>query len=75
MAQACMLKHCYIMLSVSECGTVTAVQGRVVGGTVTIPASWPWMVRLVYRDNAARACDGVLVGNDTVLTVARCVAG
>jgi serine protease 7 (enterokinase) len=57
-----------------QCGTTTAVHGRLASGSVAPPASWPWMVRLAYLGNDPGVCAGVLVDNDTVLTVAHCVS-
>ncbi|KAK7114219.1 chymotrypsin-like elastase family member 2A [Littorina saxatilis] len=47
---------------------------RIIGGTVTQPTDWPWMVRITYTTSIG-FCAGVLVDNDTVVTAAHCVAG
>ncbi|KAI8790430.1 chymotrypsin elastase family member 2A [Biomphalaria glabrata] len=58
-----------------ECGINNAVASRIVGGTVSRPSDWPWMVRFVFRQSPRNICAGVLVDDDTVVTVAHCVNG
>ncbi|KAH9499092.1 hypothetical protein Btru_006662 [Bulinus truncatus] len=58
-----------------ECGRNNAIAPRIVGGSVTRPTDWPWMVRLVYRSSPRSVCAGVLVEDDTVVTVAHCING
>ena len=47
---------------------------RIIGGTVAQATDWPWMVRLTFTTSIG-FCAGVLVDDDTVVTVAHCVAG
>ncbi|XP_074046531.1 serine protease 56 [Macrotis lagotis] len=51
---------------------LTWAQGRIVGGKVASPGSWPWLVSL--RMNGQPMCGGVLVGDAWVLTAAHCFA-
>ncbi|XP_012942850.1 chymotrypsin-like elastase family member 2A [Aplysia californica] len=59
-----------------QCGANPVIQPRVVGGAPVSPGNWPWMVRFVFTTNAPQGtCAGVLVDDDTVITVAHCVVG
>ena len=59
--------------STTVCADQPIISSRVMGGTATLPGNYPWMVRLAYGNNANMRCAGVLVGKDTVLTVAHCI--
>ncbi|CAG5125886.1 unnamed protein product, partial [Candidula unifasciata] len=59
----------------SQCGNMTSVRARIVPGSVTQPTIWPWVVRLLgTQASVPGVCTGVLVDDDTVVTVAHCVA-
>ncbi|XP_040284364.1 serine protease 56 isoform X6 [Bufo bufo] len=51
----------------------TIPKGRIVGGSVTSPGSWPWLVNI--RLNGELMCGGVLLGDVWVLTAAHCFNG
>ncbi|XP_044145914.1 serine protease 56 isoform X5 [Bufo gargarizans] len=51
----------------------TIPKGRIVGGSVTSPGSWPWLVNI--RVNGELMCGGVLLGDVWVLTAAHCFNG
>ncbi|PIO26654.1 hypothetical protein AB205_0087250, partial [Aquarana catesbeiana] len=83
-SQACikaMAGHCHLKLQ--ECITCgrtippvinsTGPKGRIVGGSVTSPGSWPWLVNI--RLNGELMCGGVLIGDAWVLTAAHCFNG
>ncbi|XP_062401679.1 elastase-1-like [Sardina pilchardus] len=50
-------------------------QGRVVGGSVASPNSWPWQISLQYKSgsNFYHTCGGSLVKRGWVMTAAHCV--
>uniref|UniRef100_A0A671UH98 pancreatic elastase n=1 Tax=Sparus aurata TaxID=8175 RepID=A0A671UH98_SPAAU len=49
--------------------------GRVVGGNVAKPNSWPWQISLQYRSgsNYYHTCGGTLIEKGWVMTAAHCV--
>ncbi|XP_053315771.1 serine protease 56 [Spea bombifrons] len=51
----------------------TGIKGRIVGGSITPPGSWPWLVNI--RLNGDLMCGGVLLGDFWVLTAAHCFTG
>ncbi|CAJ0925939.1 unnamed protein product [Ranitomeya imitator] len=51
----------------------TIPKGRIVGGSITSPGSWPWLVNI--RLNGELMCGGVLLGDGWVLTAAHCFNG
>ncbi|KAM9316571.1 serine protease 56 [Gastrophryne carolinensis] len=51
----------------------TIPQGRIVGGSITSPGSWPWLVNI--RLNGELMCGGVIIGDAWVLTAAHCFNG
>ncbi|XP_041419171.1 serine protease 56-like [Xenopus laevis] len=51
----------------------TIAKGRIVGGSVTSPGSWPWLVNL--RLNGDLMCGGVLLDDMWILTAAHCFTG
>ncbi|KAM4692739.1 serine protease 56 [Discoglossus pictus] len=52
---------------------ITGAKGRIVGGSITSPGSWPWLVNI--RLNGELMCGGVLLGDTWVLTAAHCFTG
>ncbi|MEQ2224986.1 Elastase-1 [Ilyodon furcidens] len=50
-------------------------EGRVVGGEVARPNSWPWQVSLQYKSGSYfyHACGGTLIRTGWVLTAAHCI--
>ncbi|XP_062292830.1 plasminogen [Scomber scombrus] len=60
-----------------KCGTpVTKPRrcfGRVVGGCVSKPHSWPWQISLRTRSSGAHFCGGTLVHPQWVLTARHCL--
>eukprot|EP00062_Callorhinchus_milii_P000265 gi/632935063/ref/XP_007887632.1/ PREDICTED: serine protease 56-like [Callorhinchus milii] len=51
----------------------TLVMGRIVGGHMAAPGSWPWLVLLKLNGNVM--CGGVLVQDSWVATAAHCFTG
>ncbi|KAM4771080.1 serine protease 56 [Rhinophrynus dorsalis] len=58
---------------VSTISNSTGANGRIVGGSITSPGSWPWLVNI--RFNGEMMCGGVLLGYMWVLTAAHCFTG
>ncbi|KAE8603575.1 hypothetical protein XENTR_v10014377 [Xenopus tropicalis] len=51
----------------------TGPKGRIVGGSITSPGSWPWLVNI--RFNGELMCGGVLLDDMWILTAAHCFTG
>ncbi|KAG9493896.1 hypothetical protein GDO78_001652 [Eleutherodactylus coqui] len=51
----------------------TIPKGRIIGGSITSPGSWPWLVNI--RLNGELMCGGVLLGGVWILTAAHCFNG
>ncbi|XP_059842838.1 serine protease 56 [Hypanus sabinus] len=51
----------------------TVAMGKIVGGNVAAPGSWPWLVLLELSGNVM--CGGVLVKESWVITAAHCFTG
>ncbi|OCT78495.1 hypothetical protein XELAEV_18029592mg [Xenopus laevis] len=51
----------------------TGAMGRIVGGSITSPGSWPWLVNI--RLNGELMCGGVLLDDMWILTAAHCFTG
>ncbi|KAM9408173.1 elastase-1-like [Pholidichthys leucotaenia] len=49
--------------------------GRVIGGEVATPNSWPWQISLQYRSGSSyyHTCGGTLIERGWVMTAAHCV--
>ncbi|KAM3931313.1 serine protease 56 [Leptodactylus fuscus] len=60
-------------LAISSTINNTIPKGRIVGGSITSPGSWPWLVNI--RFNGELMCGGVLLGDVWVLTAAHCFNG
>ena len=62
-----------------QCGQVQSAQGlRCVGCNSTSPGDWPWMARVLYKENIGQgslvtSCGGVLVSSRHVITAGHCV--
>jgi len=48
---------------------------KIIGGSVTRPNEFPWIVRIHKKTSKALICGGSLIGTDVVLTAARCLLG
>ncbi|XP_073531346.1 serine protease 56 [Phyllobates terribilis] len=59
--------------AISSTTNNTIPKGRIVGGSITSPGSWPWLVNI--RLNGELMCGGVLLGDGWVLTAAHCFNG
>ncbi|XP_063775713.1 serine protease 56 [Pseudophryne corroboree] len=59
--------------TMSSIANTTEPKGRIVGGSMTSPGSWPWLVNI--RLNGELMCGGVLLGDTWVLTAAHCFNG
>ncbi|XP_078420566.1 transmembrane protease serine 11A-like [Cetorhinus maximus] len=51
----------------------TVAMGKIVGGNIAAPGSWPWLVLLKLNGNVM--CGGVLVQHSWVVTAAHCFTG
>ena len=64
-----------------QCGQVQSAQLRCVGCNSTSPGDWPWMARLLYKENIGQgslvtSCEGVLVSSRHLIIAGHClVAG
>ena len=61
-----------------SCGVIYATAVRVAGGEDSPgPGAWPWMARLIYKENSIRPsatfCGGALVTRRHVVTAAHCI--
>ena len=61
-----------------SCGVIYATAVRVAGGQDSPgPGAWPWMARLIYKENSIRPgatfCGGALVTRRHVVTAAHCI--
>ena len=58
-----------------KCGTVRAVQNRIVGGKEASRGQFPWQAQLMLKhDGRYRlACGGTLISHEIVLTAAHCI--
>ncbi|GFQ82812.1 proclotting enzyme [Trichonephila clavata] len=54
-------------------GCGLAANTRIVGGTVSVPHEWSWMVALLRRNRFF--CGGVIINDWYVLTAAHCILG
>ncbi|XP_011878430.1 PREDICTED: transmembrane protease serine 9-like [Vollenhovia emeryi] len=54
-----------------ECGETGGISNRIVGGKITIPHIFPWVVAILNKRNLH--CGGTLINNRYVLTAGHCV--
>ncbi|XP_018306523.1 ovochymase-2 [Mycetomoellerius zeteki] len=54
-----------------ECGLTGGISNRIVGGKITIPHIFPWVVAILNKDSLH--CGGTLINNQYVLTAGHCV--
>lgn len=58
-------------LLITECGETGGISNRIVGGKITIPHLFPWVVAILNKRNLH--CGGTLINNRYVLTAGHCV--
>ena len=58
---------------VSECGQreVTTVHKRIVGGSLSSPGEWPWIVAV--KTGQSINCGGTIISDQWVMTAGHCV--
>ncbi|KYN35464.1 Transmembrane protease serine 9, partial [Trachymyrmex septentrionalis] len=56
---------------ITECGLTGGISNRIVGGKITIPHIFPWVVAILNKDNLH--CGGTLINNQYILTAGHCV--
>ncbi|KYN28215.1 Transmembrane protease serine 9, partial [Trachymyrmex cornetzi] len=56
---------------ITECGLTGGISNRIVGGKITIPHIFPWVVAIFNKDSLH--CGGTLINNQYVLTAGHCV--
>ncbi|XP_011064526.1 PREDICTED: trypsin-1-like [Acromyrmex echinatior] len=54
-----------------ECGLTGGISNRIVGGKITIPHIFPWIVAILKK--ISLHCGGTLINNQYVLTAGHCV--
>ncbi|XP_011642656.1 trypsin-7-like [Pogonomyrmex barbatus] len=54
-----------------ECGESGGISNRIVGGKITIPHIFPWVVAIFYKNKLH--CGGTLINNQYVLTAGHCI--
>ncbi|XP_067214220.1 transmembrane protease serine 11D-like [Linepithema humile] len=56
---------------ITECGVSGGISNRIVGGKITIPHIFPWVIALFNKGNLH--CGGTLINSQYVLTAGHCV--
>ena len=58
-----------------SCGRpeVRPIGSRIIGGTESVPHSWPWMVALHHDDASRPRCAGSIISDRWILTTAHCM--
>nr|XP_012215619.1 PREDICTED: trypsin-1-like [Linepithema humile] len=67
-------RHHEIYLQINpdcECGVSGGISNRIVGGKITIPHIFPWVIALFNKGNLH--CGGTLINSQYVLTAGHCV--
>lgn len=59
------------LLLITECGETGGISNRIVGGKITIPHIFPWVVAILNKRSLH--CGGTLINNRYVLTAGHCV--
>jgi len=54
-----------------ECGLTEGISNRIIGGKVSIPHIFPWVVAILNKNNFH--CGGTLINNQYILTAGHCV--
>ncbi|XP_032518942.2 trypsin-1-like [Danaus plexippus] len=67
----CELGLCYINLADVDCGLLNARSGRIVGGTNSLPAEFPWAASL-WRQGTHQ-CGATIINNRWLVTAGHCV--
>lgn len=72
------LVACGLCTFTAQADTTIETTPRIVGGQVSTPGQWPWMMALVFKGlnpYAGQFCGGSLITSTWVVTAAHCVEG